>query len=54
VQKDLDEGRKLGINGTPAFFVNGRSIRGAQPIEAFTRMIDDELARAASPAAKTN
>ena len=53
VQKDIDEGELLGITGTPAFFINGRFLSGAQPIDAFTRMIDDELARTASVAAKT-
>lgn len=46
VQRDIDEGTRLGINGTPAFFVNGRPLSGAQPIEAFARLIDEELARA--------
>ena len=46
VQKDLDEGTRLGITGTPAFFINGRPLTGAQPVEAFARIIDDELARA--------
>ena len=45
VQKDLDEGNKLGITGTPVFFINGRAVRGAQPIDAFSRVIDDELTR---------
>jgi protein-disulfide isomerase len=44
VQRDLDEGNRLGITGTPAFFINGRSLTGAQPLEAFARMIDQELA----------
>ena len=46
VQRDLDEGNRLGITGTPAFFVNGRTLTGAQPLEAFTRLIDQELASA--------
>lgn len=46
VQRDLDEGNRLGITGTPAFFVNGRTLTGAQPLEAFTRLIDQELAGA--------
>ena len=33
-----------GVNGTPAFFINGRLISGAQPFEAFRKIIDDELA----------
>lgn len=45
VQKDLDEGKKLGVTSTPAFFVNGRPLSGAQSLEAFSRVIDDELAR---------
>lgn len=46
VQRDLDEGNRLGITGTPAFFVNGRTLTGAQPLEAFTRLIEQELASA--------
>ena len=53
VQKDIDAGTDLGITGTPVFFVNGRSLLGAQPIDAFARITDDELARPASVAAKT-
>jgi protein-disulfide isomerase len=44
VQRDLDEGNRLGITGTPAFFINGRSLTGAQPLEAFARLIEQELA----------
>jgi len=46
VQKDIDEGSRLGVTGTPAFFINGRLLVGAQPLENFVRVIDDELARA--------
>ncbi|MPZ75825.1 MAG: thioredoxin domain-containing protein [Deltaproteobacteria bacterium] len=46
VQKDVNEGAGLGLTGTPAFFINGREITGAQPVEAFAAMIDEELARA--------
>jgi protein-disulfide isomerase len=45
VQRDVDEGNRLGVTGTPAFFVNGRLVSGAQPVERFVRMIDDELKR---------
>ena len=45
VQKDLDEGTRLGVLGTPTFFINGRVISGAQPLESFARIIDEELAR---------
>jgi protein-disulfide isomerase len=45
VQKDAEEGLALGITGTPAFFINGRPLGGAQSLETFIRVIDDELAR---------
>ncbi len=38
--------RGIGASGTPSFFINGRNLRGAQPLEAFTRVIDEELAKA--------
>ena len=47
VQRDLDEGTRLGVNGTPAFFINGRSLSGALPLEAFARIVDEELSRTA-------
>ncbi len=36
----------LGANGTPSFFINGRKLIGAQPLEAFKSVIDDELRKA--------
>jgi protein-disulfide isomerase len=42
-KKDMDEGASYGLTGTPAFFINGRLISGAQPLEAFTAIIDEEL-----------
>jgi protein-disulfide isomerase len=44
VQHDVDEGTRLGVTGTPTFFINGRSIAGTQPIDAFASLIDQELA----------
>jgi protein-disulfide isomerase len=41
-----DEGAALGVTGTPAFFINGRMLVGAQPFEQFKNVIDDELASA--------
>ncbi|MBI2898340.1 MAG: thioredoxin domain-containing protein [Deltaproteobacteria bacterium] len=37
---------RLGARGAPAFFLNGRKLRGAQPIEGFRRVIDEEERRA--------
>jgi protein-disulfide isomerase len=45
VADDLEAGQGYGVSGTPAFFVNGRPLVGAQPFEAFAQVIDDELAR---------
>jgi len=46
VQKDVDEGIRLGVTGTPAFFINGHLLSGAQPLESFVRVIEGELAHA--------
>jgi protein-disulfide isomerase len=55
VEADADEARGFGITGTPGFLVNGRVITGAQPFEAFTAVIDDELRRAGiEPAMETD
>ncbi len=39
------DGAALGVTGTPAFFINGRMLVGAQPIEQFRDIINDELSR---------
>jgi protein-disulfide isomerase len=45
VQQDLNEGAKLGLTGTPTFFINGHEMSGALPLEAFSTVIDEELAQ---------
>ncbi|MBI3109482.1 thioredoxin domain-containing protein [Candidatus Daviesbacteria bacterium] len=47
VQSDLDDGSKAGVNGTPAFFVNGRLIAGAVPFSEFQKVFDEELSGSA-------
>lgn len=44
VQRDIDEATRVGMTGTPGFFINGRFLNGAQPIEKFVQIIDEELA----------
>jgi protein-disulfide isomerase len=44
VERDVAQGTALGLSGTPGFFINGRELNGAQPLEAFVRVIDEELA----------
>ena len=43
IDKDTKEGSTYGVTGTPASFVNGRFLSGAQPYDAFKKVIDDEL-----------
>jgi protein-disulfide isomerase len=43
VEGDISAGNDVGVNGTPAFFINGRAISGAQPFEEFKKIIDEEL-----------
>jgi protein-disulfide isomerase len=38
--------QKLGVGGTPSFFINGRYLAGARPIEEFAKLIDEEMAKA--------
>jgi protein-disulfide isomerase len=46
VDADLNAGKAAGVQGTPAFFVNGIFINGAQPFDNFKKTIDQELAKA--------
>jgi protein-disulfide isomerase len=43
IEADLTQGKDLGIDGTPAFFINGRPLTGAQPFDKFQTTIDEEL-----------
>lgn len=45
IQKDFADGQAAGVTGTPAFFVNGRFISGAQPYANFKTAIDAALAK---------
>jgi protein-disulfide isomerase len=45
VQQDVEEGTRLGVSGTPTFFINGQRLAGAHPVEKFVQMIEEELAR---------
>jgi len=46
VKKQMSEGSKVGTRGTPAFYINGRFLSGAQPIGNFEKVIDQELNKA--------
>jgi protein-disulfide isomerase len=45
VLTDLSDGEKAGVDAVPTFFINGRKLKGAQPIDAFKAIIDEELAK---------
>jgi protein-disulfide isomerase len=45
VEKDIQEGKALGVKSTPTFYVNGQLVAGALPVEMFSEIIDQELAK---------
>jgi protein-disulfide isomerase len=45
IDADVAEGTAVGVKSTPTFFVNGKLISGAQPIEVFAEVVDAELAK---------
>ena len=45
VRKSVEEGSRLGVIGTPAFFINDRLLIGVQSMERFVQIIEDELTR---------
>ncbi len=46
VRKDQAQLAQVGARGTPAFFINGRFLSGAQPIDRFKALVDEELKKA--------
>ncbi len=46
IKGDQKVAAQFGAGGTPAFFINGRPLSGAQPIDAFKAVIDEELEKA--------
>ncbi len=45
IRKDQADGAAAGVSGTPAFFIDGIFLNGAQPYEKFKLIIDAELAK---------
>jgi protein-disulfide isomerase len=43
VDAEEAEGHKIGANGTPSFFINGKAFVGAQPFDAFKGKIEDAI-----------
>ncbi|MCA9636429.1 MAG: thioredoxin domain-containing protein [Myxococcales bacterium] len=46
VRRDLRQGLRLGVRGTPAYFINGRPLSGARPIGELREVIEQELSLA--------
>lgn len=46
IDADKKQAKELGATGTPAFFINGKHLSGAQPIEKFKSAIDAEIVEA--------
>jgi protein-disulfide isomerase len=49
IEADMVEARTLSVSVTPSFFINGRFVRGAQPFETFSKIIDEELTKLKLP-----
>jgi len=49
VTDDMSEANRLGVTGTPVFFVNGHFLSGAQPLAGFAKVINSELQRLKLP-----
>jgi len=43
IDSDIQDGQKVGVSGTPAFFINGIFVSGALPLENFDEIIQKEL-----------
>ncbi len=46
VSENAAAAQAAGVDSTPAFFINGRLVSGAEPFDAFKQVIDRELKRA--------
>jgi protein-disulfide isomerase len=54
IENDIKQGSSLGVEGTPAAFVNGQLVSGAQPVEAFKKIVDADLSKGHKVKAKAN
>jgi protein-disulfide isomerase len=48
IMQDQATAMRLGARGTPAFYINGRFLSGAQPFPAFDQLVGEELKKAQS------
>lgn len=45
IEDDANSGLAAGVQGTPTFFINGKSIQNPQSYDGFKKLIDDALAK---------
>lgn len=45
IKGDMEEAKKFGFSGTPGYLINGVSLKGAYPIDAFKQVIDRHLTK---------
>jgi protein-disulfide isomerase len=46
IREDVAAAQKIGVRGTPAFFINGVYLAGAQPLEAFRKIVETQIGKA--------
>ncbi len=46
IAQDQSDLRNVGTSGTPAFYINGRFLSGARPVDQFKKLVDEELKKA--------
>lgn len=51
IKEDMEFARNNGATGTPAFFINGVALKGAQPFPAFKQIIEAMLNPGSAPSA---
>lgn len=47
-KRDVGLAARMGVTATPAVFINGRLVSGAQPLAVFTEIVEEELAATAA------
>jgi protein-disulfide isomerase len=50
VKKDFAQGQRLGLTGTPSFFINGHFLSGAVKYSTLREVVEQQLAMSVSPA----
>lgn len=53
INADMAEGNKLGISGTPSFYIDGKQVQVSNSVDSFKKVIKDELAKKKSSSAQT-